>query len=59
MKCENNFCIYQAKNKCMLEKINIDNLGMCTEFIYPDIDEKTLIKAKLKLLKEYEESDID
>ena len=54
MDCENNFCIYQSKGKCLLDKINIDSLGMCAECIYPDIDEKFLNQAKSKLLKTYE-----
>lgn len=37
----------------MLEKVGIDSLGMCTECIYPDIDEKILNQAKLELLKKY------
>ncbi len=54
MKCENNFCIYQTNDKCILDKVSIDSLGMCTECIYPDIDEKTLNQAKSKLLKDYQ-----
>ena len=54
MNCENNFCIYQSKNKCTLNEVSIDSLGMCTECIYPDIDEKILRQAKLKILKKYE-----
>ena len=51
MKCENTFCIYQSKGKCILNEVSIDSLGMCTECIYLDIDEKTLHQAKLKNLK--------
>lgn len=54
MKCENNFCIYQDKGRCILNKVSIDSLGMCTECTYPNIDEKILNQAKLKLLKDYE-----
>ena len=53
MKCENNFCVYQHEDKCILDEISVDSLGMCEECIYPDIDEKILNKAKMKLLKEY------
>ena len=52
MKCENNYCIYQYEDKCILDEISIDSLGMCTECIYPDIDEKTLNEAKTKNLKD-------
>ena len=54
MNCENYFCIYQSKNKCTLNEVSIDSLGMCTKCIYPDIDEKTLHQAKVKILKKYE-----
>ncbi|MDD5923163.1 MAG: hypothetical protein PUC88_00030 [Clostridia bacterium] len=53
MKCENSFCIYQFKSECLLDKVDIDSLGMCTECIYPDIDEEILNRAKLKLLRNY------
>ena len=56
MKCENNFCIYQCSGKCILDEVSIDNLGVCTECIYPDIDEEILYQAKLKLLKRYEKT---
>ena len=54
MKCENNFCIYQSEGRCILDEIDIDSLGMCTSCIYPKIDEKILNKAKIKLLRYYE-----
>ncbi len=57
MECENNFCIYQSNNSCILENISIDSLGICTECIYPDIDEKILSEAKLELLKMYGKTD--
>lgn len=57
MNCENKFCIYQSKGKCILEEIDIDSLGMCADCIYPDIDEKILNQAKLRLLNLYKEID--
>lgn len=57
MKCENSFCIYQSDGDCILKEISIDNLGMCADCIYPNIDEKVLNQAKLKLLKYYEKTD--
>ncbi len=59
MKCENRFCIYQCDGVCKIAEISIDSLGMCTACIYPDLDDKVLNQAKLKLLKEYEELDIE
>ena len=54
MDCENNYCIYESNGKCLLDEISIDSLGMCTEYIYPDIDEEILNQAKSKFLKTYE-----
>ena len=53
MQCENRFCIYQSKGKCTIET-GIDDMGMCTECVYPEIDVAILEKAKLKLLDRYE-----
>lgn len=50
MKCDNSFCVYQANGKCVLNKIDIDISGMCTECIYADLDEEILNQAKLKIL---------
>ena len=53
MNCENTFCIYESNGKCILENVVINNLGMCTECIYPDINEKIVNEAKSELLKKY------
>ena len=57
MKCENSFCMYQFKGTCRLDKVSIDSLGMCTDCIYLDIDEKILNQVKSKLLKDCQTSD--
>ena len=46
MNCENIFCIYQSKSKCILENVDINNMGMCADCIYPDIDEKLIISPR-------------
>ena len=43
----------------MLNRVDIDSLGMCADCIYPDIDEKVLNQAKLKLLREYKKAEHD
>lgn len=55
MNCENYFCIYNFKNKCIVENISINIYGMCGDCIYPDIDKQILEDAKLKLLKDFED----
>ena len=57
MRCENSFCIYEKNGKYILNEINIDSLGMCTECIYPAIDENILNQAKSELLKYYGQTD--
>ncbi len=57
MRCKNDFCIYQSEEKCTLEEICIDCSGLCANCIYPDIDEKILTQAKLKLLRKYDKAD--
>lgn len=54
MNCENSFCIYERNGKCILEDVNINSFGMCSECIYPDIDHEIVNQAKLELLKRYE-----
>ena len=51
MNCENYFCIYQSKGKCIIEENNIDNCGMCLDCIYPDIEERILTDAKNRMLE--------
>ncbi len=55
MHCENNFCIYCNKCECILDKINIDSIGLCTECILIDLDKDIINKEKKKLLSSYEE----
>lgn len=58
MKCENSFCIYQSNDKCMFDEVSIDNAGMCTACIYPNIDTEILNQAKLKLLETFKNQEI-
>lgn len=50
MNCENNYCVYNSENKCILDEISIDAVGMCAECIYPNIDKQILDKYKNKFL---------
>ena len=54
MKCDNNLCIYNEKEKCILTEISVDGMGTCSECIYPDIEEGILLQAKLRTLKSLE-----
>ena len=57
INCENCFCIYEENGKCILDKVELDIMGQCTECIYVNLDDSVLKKAKQKLLKKYEISD--
>ena len=50
MNCENLFCIYKKKGKCILEEIHLDIIGQCKECIYIKIEEKKLEKMKKESL---------
>ena len=41
----------------MLEEVELDESGMCTECIFPDIPTEFLEFQKRKLRKKYEEED--
>lgn len=46
MNCENFFCVYQEKDKCILDEISIDDIGLCCSCMYTNIPEKDLEKYK-------------
>ena len=46
MNCENEFCIYNRKNKCILDDISLDIQGKCEACIYVDIPADQLEKLK-------------
>lgn len=47
MECENVFCVYQEKDKCILDEICIDNIGLCCSCICVDIPDEELVKYKI------------
>ncbi len=54
MRCENKFCVYCDKNKCSLEQVCINNLGLCSSCIPVDIDTMFLDKLKKEALEKSE-----
>lgn len=50
--CDNEFCIYQKQGKCVLENVQLDIQGNCTECIYIEVDESTLNSLKERLLRD-------
>ena len=54
MKCENIFFVYESQGTCILEEIELDILGQCSQCIYATIDDETLKLAKEKTLRKME-----
>ena len=55
--CENIFCIYQEKSKCMLDSISVDDCGLCRDCIWVTIPGQDLGKYKERTRKSFEEKD--
>ena len=54
MKCENDYCIYNKDNTCILGEMSIDSLGMCDACITISLDEGFLKAEKTRQLGELE-----
>ena len=55
MKCEFDYCIYNKEFTCILDKIQINSLGMCEACEIVTVPEENLKKYKKRRLKEIEE----
>lgn len=53
--CENKFCIYQKQGICILDSVELDIQGNCTNCIYIDIQENALNKLKNKVIKDLQD----
>ena len=51
LSCENEFCIYQSEGMWILENIQLDIQGNCTDCIYVNVNETVLNNLKEKHLK--------
>ncbi len=51
LSCENEFCIYQKQGKCILENVQLDIQGNCTDCTYINIEEDSLNNLKNNTLK--------
>lgn len=54
VSCENEFCIYQKQGSCLLENIQLDIQGNCTDCIYITVEKDTLDNLKEKFLNDLE-----
>ncbi len=57
MKCENVYCVYYKKGKCILKRIAVDVSGMCDCCILVKVEEEILEGERAKLLELYEIDD--
>ena len=51
MECENDYCIYNRKSRCVLDKISINSLGMCDDCIMIELDEEFLEAEKARQIR--------
>lgn len=42
MKCRLNYCVYNRNNTCLIEEVQLDELGMCQECTIVSIPEQEL-----------------
>ena len=54
MECENELCIYWQEGLCLLSRISIDSVGLCTQCIYPSFPPEVLERAKRELRERLE-----
>lgn len=57
MQCENKLCIYCKEDKCILDSISVDALGMCADCIQVTIETELLERAKEDLLQKFHEDE--
>ena len=55
--CENALCIYQENNKCVINIVYLNALGMCEECICVKIEKDELNFMKKKVLDNFDEKD--
>ncbi len=57
MICENYFCIYWKKNKCILDDIYLNSLGVCESCINISIPDEELDRLRKEQLADIEDLD--
>ncbi len=55
--CQNVFCIYWKQEHCLLDRLSIDQQGLCTNCIYVDIPDSYLDKKRSHLRAELKSSE--
>lgn len=57
LQCMNSYCIYENDGECILDKISLNDAGMCEECILVSIDRDELKKMKKRLLNHFKKMD--
>jgi hypothetical protein len=61
MDCDYEYCIYNRERKCLVEKVSINDIGMCDSCMIVTLDKEFLVTEKERQLEEiesrWEESD--
>ena len=59
MICENDYCIYWHKNRCILDEIYLNSMGVCESCINITIPEKELERLREEQLAKIEAIDAE
>ena len=54
IRCENRFCIYWKNGLCILDRISLDQQGMCSECILIEMEELARKRARETALNRWE-----
>lgn len=54
IRCENRFCIYWKNGLCILDRISLDQQGMCSECILIEMEELARKRARETALSRWE-----
>ncbi|MCL2842332.1 MAG: hypothetical protein FWE28_02540 [Oscillospiraceae bacterium] len=57
MKCRLNYCIYNRDNTCLIEEVQLDELGMCQECMIVSLPEQELNMRKEQQLQDISNRD--
>ena len=56
MNCSNKFCVYCDDEKCRLDEISIDELGVCRDLILVNVNNEILKKEKAIILERWNDN---
>lgn len=57
MKCENLYCIYEKDGECLLDQIEINSAGFCSECILLSVPFEALEKLKYIQREKFRQQD--